>query len=516
MLPIRKFMGDIPEIHSMKQPTLRPRGRHEFRAFGLAWRLAAGFLLISALASTLTPGLFAQTPAPATSPAPAPAPLSSNRFLFVVDISKPMEKEVPDVVRVVNEILRSSASGQLHNGDSIGVWTFNEDVYTGNLPLQIWSEDDAEEITLRIGEFLRQQDYGKKSRLDYAMGAIDKVIRGSDILTVFIISSGAGPIHGTPYDDSINAQYLQCLRDMGRKPKPLVTVLQGSRGRVIRYTVSAVPWPVVIPELPIPLKITEAPPAKPAPPPPPPGPSMILVGTNTTAYVPPPPVQPASAAPVTLVNPPPQSSVIQPPSAPGPQIPALPPPVPAVAPQTPPAVAVNTPPTPTPAPAPAPAAQPVPAPAVPPSVSEGPNPPLLPPPAQFHPPTTGQMPFVPPRQPPLVQKPFPASETMAQDTAPAEPAAVPPSAPAADATPVSRVAPNPAPAPAPVQPPPATLGAQATALIKSFTGTHRNLLLAVGACLLLAVGGLIFVLARGSRPSGRSSLITQTMNNRRQ
>ena len=101
---------------------------------------------------------------------------------------------------------------------------------------------------------------------------------------------------------------------------------------------------------------------------------------------------------------------------------------------------------------------------------------------------------------------------MAQDTA----AATPPPAPSsAEAAPVAAAAPAPTPSAAPVEAPPKTLIAQATALIKSFTGNHRSLLLIGGVGLLVVATGLILLLARRSRSPGRISLISQTMNDRR-
>ncbi len=248
----------------------------------------------------LVPGLRAQDkPVPESAPAPA---ASTNRFLFVLDTSAFMRKHTQDVVNVVETILRSSASGQLHSGDTIGVWTFNDDVYTGAMPLETWSADDSEEIALRIAEFIRQQDYGKSSRLDIAMKPVARVVNMSDIITVLVISSGASPISGTPYDDDINAQYQACLHDMGKKPMPIVTVLQGKHGKFIRYTVNALPWPVVIPELPIPLKLPDAQPAAPAP---------AVTSTPAAAANPsvaainaPPPSQPPPSPPPAPVAPP--------------------------------------------------------------------------------------------------------------------------------------------------------------------------------------------------------------------
>ena len=468
--------------------------------------------------SALVGGLRAQdNPAPASAPAPA---ASSNRFLFVLDVSAPMRKHTQDVVNVVQSILSSSASGQLHNGDTIGVWTFNDDVHTGIMPLETWSVDDSDEIVMRIAEFIRQQDYEKKSRLDMVMAPIAKVIKMSDILTVFIVSSGAGQISGTPYDDDINAQYRACLHDMGKKQMPIVTVLQGKDGKFIRYTVNALPWPVVIPELPLRVKIPNPQPAAPAPAitsttPETTSPTNASVAMNSApqpvqppATSAPPPAASANAAAPVAVAPPvvvppvdvhPPASVASagpPPNIPNqfmpqPAQPAKPAPTP-----TPPAEVSP----PVPPPAPAPVAPPV----VAQTASAAP---ATPPEPVVKPATRDQLPIVPPRQPPLVPKTLPADAVMAEHAAPAIPAPAPRPSPTA-AAPQSAAA-TPAPAP------PKTLVSQAAALIKSFTSEHRSILLVGGIGLLVVASALIVFMARGSRPRSRVSLISQTMNDSR-
>ena len=115
-----------------------PAGKRRAGFRTMCW-IAAALLVTIAPATRLFaqnyPAVTLDAP-PTTTPNIPPAVLSSNRFLFVVDTSAAMGKHTQDIVDVVESILRSSASGQLHDGDSIGVWTFNEDVYTGQLPLR--------------------------------------------------------------------------------------------------------------------------------------------------------------------------------------------------------------------------------------------------------------------------------------------------------------------------------------------------------------------------------------------
>jgi hypothetical protein len=196
---------------------------------------------------------------------------SSSRFLFIVDISSPMKRNSADVLKVMNEIISSSASGQIHPGDTLGLWTFDQDV-ASDLPVQQWVPGEEAEIALRTVTYLRplliekpgtverRQPFDKgtmvnrspatvtkPSRFDKVLPDMFTLIQGSDALTIFIISTGEGKIRGSPFDNEINGVLQQSIRDMNGKRLPIVTVLQAHAGQLVHYTVNPLPWPLVMP-----------------------------------------------------------------------------------------------------------------------------------------------------------------------------------------------------------------------------------------------------------------------------
>jgi hypothetical protein len=461
--------------------------------------------LLCLLAGCLfAPGLSAQPAAAPKKPAPAQ---SANRFLFIVDTSTSMEKHRDDELDVVDEILRSSANGQLHRGDSIGVWTFNAEIYTGNMPLQVWLPEQRQEIALRTEEFIREQTYRKTSRFDIALSSLYQVIKNSDIITVFIISNGNGKMQGSPFDDEINALYQENVKEMKKNRMPVVTVLQAKGGKILKYTVNAVPWPVVVPELPIVLKAETGP----APPP-----AAPLATTNST------PPKPAPPAPALVAQTPP---AMAPASAPAPPPTNLPPIVttypspapvvatPAVQPESPQPVAQVSPvppnanpPTPgmpvpqTPAPvtdARTPqTGMPVPETRMP--VASMPAPPNIPPPAMRVAPKPNT--FPPPVNPQVQQSTptMPGARVVPSDTR----------TPATVAT---------TPEPAPTTQPAKSFVDRILAVVLPEGWGYKRLLLIGGVALLVLGFGLILLLVRRSRrPPERISLISHVMDKRQE
>lgn len=246
---------------------------------------------------------------------PVPTAISDNRYLFVVDTSSKMKRHANDVLKTVGELIHSGANGQMRAGDTIGLWTFNQDVYS-DFPLQPWGRDGRDQLASRTIAFLKQQHFEKTSQFDKLLPDLFEVIKASDVITIIIISDGDGKMKGSPFDDEINTLYRQTLKDMKGKRTPVVTVLEAKGGKIFRYTVNALPWPVVIPEVPIskpvahahhkppveaaPESVTPKPvvPAKPVPP-------LIIEGNYPPPVAAPPVVVPAptpAPAPPVAVN----------------------------------------------------------------------------------------------------------------------------------------------------------------------------------------------------------------------
>ncbi|MGA2178230.1 MAG: hypothetical protein ABSH15_01415 [Verrucomicrobiota bacterium] len=236
---------------------------------------------------------------PAVRAQPA-APNVNSRFLLIFDTSSDMQRRLPAVQKALNDILAASTNGQLHSGDSIGVWTFDQDLHVGQFPLQHWEPDNAGMITSNITAFVGKQRYTKTTGFDALLPLLNQVVLGSERLTVLIFCDGQGEIHGTPYDVGINKIFQQRQSERQKARLPIVIGLRSQHGQYTGCMVSFPPQPVSLPQFP-PLP----PPAPPAPTPAPPGPprssvpSLIIVGTTITNRVPPPVPKPV------LTNPPP-------------------------------------------------------------------------------------------------------------------------------------------------------------------------------------------------------------------
>jgi hypothetical protein len=210
-----------------------------------------------------------------------------------------MKRRLPAVQKALNDILAASTNGQLHSGDSIGVWTFDQDLRRGQFSLQRWEPDNAAMIVSNISAFAGSQRYSKKTSFDALMPLLNQTVGKSERLTVLIFCDGYGEINGTPYDTGINQVFQQRQGERQKARLPVVVGLRSQRGQYTGCMVSFPPQPVSLPAFPplpeaAPPKVVKAPaPPRPIVPP------LIIIGPPVTNRVPPSVPKPA------LTNPPP-------------------------------------------------------------------------------------------------------------------------------------------------------------------------------------------------------------------
>jgi hypothetical protein len=213
----------------------------------------------------------------------ASADLPANRYLLIVETSRSMQRRSEGTVRAVSNLIGSRMRGQLRLNDTIGVWTFNDTLYTGKLALQDWSEGERSAIAGKIVSFLEEQPYEKQGQLDKVLPALLRVVKNSEFITVILISEGAQDFQGTPFDQQINLSYKQWSAQQQQAHMPFVTVLRARRGQFTNYSVTPAPWPVDMPPLPVDLVRPKTPPGPPVasarrPDPPPMAPPLIISG----------------------------------------------------------------------------------------------------------------------------------------------------------------------------------------------------------------------------------------------
>src|SRR5256885_2136671 len=100
-------------------------------------------------------------------PGPAKTPTTGSRApptsLLIVETSRAMEKRTINLARALDRLLGSGMQGQIRSGDTLGVWTYNDELHAGDFPLQTWSADSQKQITSTVLKFVAAQKFNKQA-----------------------------------------------------------------------------------------------------------------------------------------------------------------------------------------------------------------------------------------------------------------------------------------------------------------------------------------------------------------
>src|SRR5712664_3805023 len=212
--------------------------RHEPRKLALSVTIAATLLAI-----VLSPTLFAQTNVgPSTE-------RSVNRYLFIVETSRAMQPRARGVFDAIKHALDSSLNGQIHQGDLVGIWTFNEVVYQELFPTQVWSQPTQLAFAVRLPTFADPELYQKRARLDKVVPEMLKVTAGSENLTIILVTTGEGVMEGTRFSAQINLAWKEWYDEQQGVHMPLQTVMRARNGQPTDWSLTPAPRPIELPAL---------------------------------------------------------------------------------------------------------------------------------------------------------------------------------------------------------------------------------------------------------------------------
>ena len=175
--------------------------------------------------------------------------LPPYRYLFLIDTSAAMSRQKEKASDTIHRLILSGIDGRIRTGDTLGIWTVREEIYTNAFPARMWVPAEKQELATRAYRFLRDQKFTKKARLDGLWTAIEDAARASGALTVFLLSDGTSQLTGTPFDAPVNEIFKKHAAGMRKAKKPFVIVFVAQEGRVVAHAVSPGGGPIHIPRV---------------------------------------------------------------------------------------------------------------------------------------------------------------------------------------------------------------------------------------------------------------------------
>ena len=172
-----------------------------------------------------------------------------RRYLLIIETSKAMDHRTSGLHQTLQKLLSSQLNGEALPVDSLGIWTFNEDLSTGKIRLQHFDPLDPTAMTTEVMAFMKKQKFEKNARWDPLLPALNHLVQNSHALTVILVTAGLENVQGTPFDARINKAFNSWREQQQTARMPVVTVLRARGGKLTDVAVSAPPWPVEFPKV---------------------------------------------------------------------------------------------------------------------------------------------------------------------------------------------------------------------------------------------------------------------------
>src|SRR5260221_294500 len=182
--------------------------------------------------------LLPSTPAFSAQKKPASAAPAGDRFLFVVETSAAMLPFEHAGRQAVFDLVYFGVGSQLHAGDTLGLWTFGEEIHGGAFPMQVWAPDQKLQIASSVGLFLKNQKLENRGHLDRIVPKLGSLIKSVKDVNILIVSSSDAAWKGAPFEQGLNLAYKKNAAASRNAKRPLITTLVARQGEIASWSVT--------------------------------------------------------------------------------------------------------------------------------------------------------------------------------------------------------------------------------------------------------------------------------------
>ena len=175
---------------------------------------------------------------------------AQDRWLLIFENSSAMKKRMPAVGVELQKLFFTSMGGEMHGGDSLGVWTFDKTLHVGEFPLSTWQPENAAQTSSNLLTFLNKRSFRGEVNFNALQPLLNEVVAGSQRLTVLIFCEGQGDVIWTPYNDAISHSLRAGYAERKKSAQPFVIVLRVQDGEYAGCSVNFPPGPMNFPAFP--------------------------------------------------------------------------------------------------------------------------------------------------------------------------------------------------------------------------------------------------------------------------
>lgn len=160
-----------------------------------------------------------------------------HNFLFVVDTSGSMDSQKVLAANLVRWGIYSGFLGQAQEGDSIDIWTYDDENHITRYPPQIVGRHDPEQMALAAGRFIEGLKFRGRSLFPPVATDLNLLMPHTKGLLVMIVTDGEEPISGISVDIDINEYIAREKRERPDSRDPYLISFAVVNGQISQWTV---------------------------------------------------------------------------------------------------------------------------------------------------------------------------------------------------------------------------------------------------------------------------------------
>ena len=125
-------------------------------------------------------------------------------FVFVLDTSVSMDAHKALAAKFTWDLVDSGFRGVSQPGDSVDIWTYDQENHISKFPPEIWDQGEAQRIAGNVARFINLQKFKGGSRFESVAKDLNSLLPHTKGLMVLLLTDGEEPISGISLDVEIN------------------------------------------------------------------------------------------------------------------------------------------------------------------------------------------------------------------------------------------------------------------------------------------------------------------------
>lgn len=162
--------------------------------------------------------------------------VTQHNFLFIIESSLSMAPRKAAMVQMVRNMIVSGFEKQIQSGDSIDIWTYDEENRISGFPPQIWEEAESKRIAADAAQFVGLLEFNGRGHFEVVARDLEALLPNAKRLLIVLITDGNELLSGIPLDLDLNEFVANEKRRRPDPKQPFLISIATANGKYIQWS----------------------------------------------------------------------------------------------------------------------------------------------------------------------------------------------------------------------------------------------------------------------------------------